>query len=65
MSNLLRKLTDQEVEKNYSIGGNACSYYRSQLTIHAVTCAISMAAGGLSGCDSMNYAMNYVEKYCK
>jgi len=62
MTNLLRKLADEEMETSLSNGGAGqfCSLYSKLLPIAIAGCI----AGNNSSCSEMQYYTEYLHKYC-
>lgn len=63
MANLLRKLTDEEMETALSNGGAGqyCKLYMALLPGVIAGCA---ATGNSSTCNEMQYYSEYIHKYC-
>ena len=64
MSELLRKLTDEEIEKADATAGNSCSWYKAMLPGYVFACTVAVSQGGTCGCAEMKLAQDYIAKYC-
>ncbi|MDK1726400.1 hypothetical protein [Dellaglioa algida] len=64
MSKLLRKLTDEEIEKADTSAGSSCSWYKAMLPGYVAACTVALSRGGSCGCAEMKRARSYIAKHC-